>query len=348
MVLVSILVLCILGVLFAVLLGIANKVFHVEEDPKIAMIESALSGANCGACGYPGCSAYATAIVAGEAIDKCAPGGQTAIEEISKIMGMKTGAKRVKNIAWLICQGDCDIAPRKSVYIGAKTCREAKAVGFGDKTCKQGCLGYGDCEAACPFDAIHIGEKMLPVIDREKCTGCGVCVKECPQNTLVLQPLSKNVLIRCINTEPAKNVIKECGIGCIGCGICEKNCPIDGAIIMGRNLAVMQYGTCVDCGICASVCPKKSITDEKKERYIPKITDKCTGCTLCARTCPVTVITGKIKEKHIIDPDRCIGCLKCVEVCRFEAIVPDHERPKSIPYYKERKFNVREKKEISR
>ncbi len=38
------------------------------------------------------------------------------------------------------------------------------------------------CETSCPFDAITVGEDIneRPRIDFEKCTGCGICVYNCP------------------------------------------------------------------------------------------------------------------------------------------------------------------------
>jgi Na+-translocating ferredoxin:NAD+ oxidoreductase RNF subunit RnfB len=346
----SVIILVGLGVVFGMILGYANKKFAVKEDPRIVKVEEALAGANCGACGYPGCSVYAEAIInKGAPIDKCTPGGSETLAALAEIMGLKAGKKKIKIISYLLCQGDCELAPKKSEYVGVKSCAEAKFVGGGDKSCSFGCLGYSDCEVACPFDAIHINEKGLPIVDEERCTGCGICVNVCPQNILVLQPIDKDVLIRCKNQEVARNVLKECKIGCISCGLCEKNCPIAGAITIENNLAVMHYEECVDCGICAVVCPKHTITDKRKEeRKIPVITDKCTGCTMCARVCPVDAISGKVKEQHKIDPEKCIGCLKCYDVCRFDAIELIEPRPKIIPFYKEKKYNKTTKEYVNR
>lgn len=340
-----------MGIIFAVILGVANKVFFVKEDPRIARIEEALSGANCGACGYPGCVAYAEAVIKGEAIDLCTPGGVETIKAIGEIMGKKAGGKKVKKIAYLLCQGDCEVAPKRSNYVGAQSCAEAKLVGGGDKACSYGCLGFGDCEAVCPFDAIHIAQNGLPVVDEEKCTACGKCVEACPQNILVIQPVDKEVLIRCVNHDPAKDVMKECKVGCISCSMCLRSCPIDGAITMEDNLAVMHYEECVDCGICAQVCPKGTITDTRKEeRKIPVINEeKCTGCTLCYRKCPVdAIIGGKPKEKHIIKEDQCIGCLACYDVCRFDAIDLVMERPRTIEFYKDKQYNKKDKEHVKR
>lgn len=349
-VLIATLILVSLGIFFAIILGIANKLFHVEEDPRIEQIEEVLSGANCGACGYAGCTAYAEAVVnAGAPIDLCTPGGEETLTGIQKILSVKTGGKKDKNIAFLLCQGDCDLAPKKADYSGVDTCSGVKLVGGGDKSCVYGCLGYGDCERVCPFDAIHIGDKDLPIVDPKKCTGCGLCVKACPQDVLILQSIKKEVLIRCKNQEAAKDVIKECKVGCISCSLCEKNCPIDGAITIENNLAIMHYEFCIDCGLCAVVCPKNTITDKRKEeRKMPVINEKCVGCTLCVRVCPVDVIAGKVKEQHKIDEEKCIGCLKCYDVCKFHAIDLTEMRLKKIEYYKDKKYNKGKKEYVNR
>jgi len=66
----------VIGAIFGVILAIAGKVFHVDQDPKIDQIMEALPGANCGGCGYPGCSGYAEGIVCNNAdVSLCAPGG---------------------------------------------------------------------------------------------------------------------------------------------------------------------------------------------------------------------------------------------------------------------------------
>jgi ferredoxin len=48
------------------------------------------------------------------------------------------------------------------------------------------CIGCGDCESACPFDAILL-EDGIACILREKCMGCGVCVDVCSQEALQLE-----------------------------------------------------------------------------------------------------------------------------------------------------------------
>ena len=86
---VSAVILCtIVGAVGAIVLVAAAKFMAVEEDPRIEEVSACLAGANCGGCGYAGCSDYAKAVVLdGVPCDKCAPGGPKAAAAIAKIMG---------------------------------------------------------------------------------------------------------------------------------------------------------------------------------------------------------------------------------------------------------------------
>ena len=64
-----------IGVFFAGFLAFASKKFAIEEDPRIGQILEVLPGANCGGCGFAGCSNFAAAVVAGEAECNGCPGG---------------------------------------------------------------------------------------------------------------------------------------------------------------------------------------------------------------------------------------------------------------------------------
>mgnify|MGYP003290919194 CR=1 FL=1 len=76
------LLLGILGLIFGGVLTFAAKKFHVEVDERVEQIKDCLGGANCGACGYAGCDAFAQAVVDGKApIDGCAPAGAKGIEK---------------------------------------------------------------------------------------------------------------------------------------------------------------------------------------------------------------------------------------------------------------------------
>ena len=82
-------VLGITGVLMGLFLAYASKKFEVEVDPKVEAILAILPGANCGACGFPGCAGYASGVaLEGAKMTLCAPGGPKVIEKIGEIMGV--------------------------------------------------------------------------------------------------------------------------------------------------------------------------------------------------------------------------------------------------------------------
>ncbi|PHI13102.1 RnfABCDGE type electron transport complex subunit B [Fusobacterium polymorphum] len=82
-------VLGITGVLMGLFLAYASKKFEVEVDPKVEAILAILPGVNCGACGYPGCSGYASGVaLEGAKMTLCAPGGPKVAAKIGDIMGV--------------------------------------------------------------------------------------------------------------------------------------------------------------------------------------------------------------------------------------------------------------------
>lgn len=309
-----------LGALLAFGLGFAAKAFRVERDERIDKIEEALPGANCGACGYAGCTALAEAIVRGEAaVDACPVGGSSTAEAIAEIMGAESTASE-KKVAQVLCQGGWKETKRQAEYQGIQSCKAANMISGGTKSCQYGCLGMGDCASVCPFDAIVINENGLPEIDQDKCTGCGECVRACPRSIITLAPISKENHIRCSSHDQGKEVRKICEVGCIGCGICAKTCPV-GAISMKDNLAVIDYEKCINCGLCAEKCPTNAIEFTGKRIETIEITEKCVGCTRCAKECPVEAITGELKQKHEINADLCIKCGICNDVCKVKGAI---------------------------
>lgn len=309
-----------LGALLATGLGFAAKTFTVEKDERIDKVEEALPGANCGACGYAGCSAFAEAVVAGEApVDGCPVGGSSTAETVADIMG-GSAATTEREVAQVLCSGGWKETERSAEYQGIQSCKAANMVSGGTKSCQYGCLGLGDCAFVCPFDAILMNENGLPEIDEEKCTACGECVKVCPRSIITLAPISKKNHIRCSSHDYGKVVRKICEVGCIGCGICAKVCPVD-AITMEDNLAVIDYEKCVNCGLCAEKCPTDTIEFYGQPIEDIEITDNCVGCTLCAKKCPVEAISGVLKEKHEIDPEICIKCGICDDVCKVKGAI---------------------------
>ncbi|ADO77377.1 RnfABCDGE type electron transport complex subunit B [Halanaerobium praevalens] len=301
-------------------LGFASERFKVEQDPRVGKVEDALPGVNCGACGYAGCSAFAEAVAAGEApVNGCPVGGDKVAAEVAEIMGADSDDSGDKLVAELLCAGGIKETAKSGKYQGIQTCKAANAVNGGEKSCQYSCLGFGDCESVCPFDAIYMSENGLPQIDPEKCTACGKCITECPRNILLLAPMSAQNHIRCSSHNSGKIVRKSCEVGCIACSLCAKVCPVD-AIEIKDNLAVIDYEKCVNCGKCAEKCPTGTIQFEGKMIEKVEINDNCVGCTLCARACPVEAIEGEVKNRHQIDQDKCIQCGLCFEACNVKAV----------------------------
>lgn len=250
------------GAVFGVGLAYAAKKFKVLTDPKVEAVRDVLPGANCGACGFAGCQGYAEAVVNDPGLSPglCAPGKADVAALVAKITG-KAAPEVIPMVATVFCRGDECKASRRFVYEGVKDCRAAVLVGGGDKTCQYGCLGYGTCSRACPFGAITMSGDNLPVIDRDKCTACGVCVAACPKQIIHLTPAAKKVHIRCSSLDKGPVVKKACELGCIACGLCVKGCP-EGAITMADNLARIDYEKCSTCETCVLLCPQRTIEDK--------------------------------------------------------------------------------------
>ena len=241
-------------------LGFFRDFFAVPEDPLASQVREILPGANCGACGFPGCDGYAAAIAVGTAgISSCSVGGMAVARKLSKLVG--GDAKIVPVIAVLACQGSKEHALTKGEYTGIPTCRGAKLSTGSTKLCAWGCLGYGDCIAVCKFGALSMGADGLPKIDREKCTGCKLCVAECPQALLKDTPkeLIDSPRVYCANRNPIRaNVIRSCRAGCRKRELCVKNCPAN-SITMDNGIPKVDYATCTSCGTCYEKCPSKVI-----------------------------------------------------------------------------------------
>lgn len=182
-----------LGALCGLVLSLASRVFYVYEDPRIAQVEECFAGANCGGCGYAGCSAAAVAVVAGNALPNvCVVGGEESSEAVSKIIGMDVGFAEPSS-----CSNPCtggDRAPQKALYMGINSCRGQVMLDGGSRECGIGCLGHGDCVRACLFDAIKIGADGFPVVDKDKCVGCGACERTCPKGILKVKTPSERLL----------------------------------------------------------------------------------------------------------------------------------------------------------
>lgn len=257
----AIIILGALGLLFGILLAIAGKIFAVEVDPKEAAVLEACAGANCGACGYPGCSGYAAAVAKGEApTNACVPGGAEAAAKIAEIMGVASEGAEA-SVAFVRCSGICGHRAQKFEYEGIDSCLAATRLGGGSgaNVCSFGCMGFGDCVKACPFDAMHIVDGIAQV-DRSKCVGCMKCAEACPKKLIDKLPASSTDMVGCSSTDKGPVVMKYCDYGCIGCQKCKRECPADAITVTGF-LAVIDQSKCVHCGHCSEVCPRGCIKD---------------------------------------------------------------------------------------
>jgi len=249
-----------MGLIFGLSLGAASKRLAVDQDPRIDQIMAVLPGANCGGCGFAGCSALAGAIVSGDAPVTGCPVGKSAVaEKIARIMGVECAAAE-PGFARVLCRGSREHAAELYEYRGLQDCRSAQLTGGGAKVCTYGCLGLGSCVAACQFGAMSMGDEGLPVVDDALCTGCGKCVAACPRQLIELRTASESVNVVCKSHARGPEVRKACSVGCIGCGICARNCP-EKAIDMVDNLAVIDQSKCTRCGLCIEKCPQKCIVD---------------------------------------------------------------------------------------
>ena len=252
-----ILIFAALGLFSGVLLTVASKALAVHVDERTAKISEALPQANCGACGYAGCSAYADAIVShAEKTNLCKPGGADVSVIISSIMGTEA-MTFVPEVSVVHCGGDCDSTSRRYEFDGINTCVAAKRFYGGGGTCRTGCIGLGDCARVCTETAISLDDGVA-VIDRAKCLACGKCVTACPQGLIALQPITKHFTVACSSTAPGKETRQVCKKGCIGCKICEKKC-LAGAITVTDNHASIDYTKCTGCGQCYNACPTGAI-----------------------------------------------------------------------------------------
>ena len=265
----AVLVLGAIAIVFGLILSVAAKVFEVKVDERLPKIQECLAGANCGGCGYPGCAGCAEAILAGKApVTACAPAGAEGAAKIAAIMGMEAPSGE-KMVAHVICNGG-DAAVKNFEYVGIADCVGALKVAGGPTACSFGCLGFGSCVNACQFGAMSIGPNGAAVVDPEKCTNCGACMKACPRGLITAVPASKKVHVACANLDKGKAAMSVCGNSCIGCGLCEKECKKD-AIHVVNGVAVIDYDKCVGCKLCTKVCPRDAIlpkaTAEEKEKY---------------------------------------------------------------------------------
>jgi Na+-translocating ferredoxin:NAD+ oxidoreductase RNF subunit RnfB len=228
------------GVFFAFLIALTHRRFRVWEDPRIDAVAGMLPGANCGACGLPGCRAFAEAVVGGTITPAtCTVSSPDVHEDIASFLGVAVG-QVTRRVARLLCAGGRDVAPERAAYRGHATCKAAAAVAGGGKSCVWGCLGLGDCAVACTFDALHMNDVDLPVVVPERCTACGDCVTACPKDLFTIMPVDQQLLVQCRNLLEGDAAERVCRVACTGCGKCVLDAA-PGLIEIRNGLAVVDY-----------------------------------------------------------------------------------------------------------
>lgn len=257
-VLTPILIVGIIGLLAGVILAVASIIMAVPKDETAEALEEILPGANCGACGFSGCSGYAAAMAKGEAKPGlCSPGGAETAQKCAELLG--SGAVEVERKTALVrCLGSYDNTTDKMLYDGIESCAASTFLAGGVSSCRYGCLGMGDCVRACEYGAIEVCNGIAK-INPHKCTGCSKCIDACPKRLIEFVSLKTQAVVRCTNCDKAKETMQVCKIGCIACKKCEKTCRFD-AVHVADNLARVDPEKCTGCGECVEACPRDVIS----------------------------------------------------------------------------------------
>ncbi len=227
-----------MGIVLSYILGWASRKFYVEVDPRVTAIMDVLPAANCGGCGFVGCSDYAEAVVGADAaVNLCPVGGESCAAAVAGIMGVElTDTLPYRPIVH--CGAHTQEKLKRHEYRGEQTCAAANLVS-GVQGCIYGCLGCGDCTRSCNYDAIHIVDG-LATVDYDKCIGCQACAKACPRNIITMTPFKfeRVLAVACTNKDFGKAVKEVCKVGCIGCKACAKACSL---FTIEDNISSINY-----------------------------------------------------------------------------------------------------------
>jgi Na+-translocating ferredoxin:NAD+ oxidoreductase RNF subunit RnfB len=220
---------------FGVVLSFAHRRLRVEVDPRLLAIEPLLGGSNCGACGRPGCAAFAAALLSGECSpSQCSVAPASTHEQIAALLGVDAGSS-ARRVARLRCAGGRSKVPQLASYQGSRSCAAAYRAQRGGRACAYGCLGHGDCAHVCRFEAIQMSDDALPIVDPARCTACGDCVTACPAQLFTLEPSESPLILRCNSPLVGEAARASCRVACDGCGRCAADAEA-GAICMEQGL----------------------------------------------------------------------------------------------------------------
>ena len=240
MTLIAISILAAVGLFFGIAIAVATRRLRVWEDPRIDVVAGMLPGANCGACGVPGCRAFAELAVSGKQKPAdCNVIDAAGAQLIASYLGVDAGSA-TKRVARLACAGGANVAIQQADYEGLESCAAATTVAGGGKGCAWGCLGFGDCAVVCDYGAITMDENRLPVVDVARCTACGDCVDACPKGLFSIMPVDHKLLVQCRSALEGDQVLALCGVGCTACGKCALDAA-RGLITMRGGLPVIDY-----------------------------------------------------------------------------------------------------------
>jgi electron transport complex protein RnfB len=254
----------VLGGFLGVIIGIVAKVFAVEVDERIEGVEDLLPGANCGGCGFAGCTDFAKGVVAESATpDQCPVCSADDVKSIADYLGIVAEEKE-KKVAVVRCAGDAKNTER-SLYNGVRDCRSAVLVAGGAKGCDYGCLGFGSCADACPFGAIEIRD-ALAVVHPDLCVGCENCVAACPKDLIIMAPAAADVHVYCNSPEKGAAKRQVCKTACIACRKCVKASGEEDHMLVDGFLIRTNYENPPAAELVeASACPTTALRQASKQ-----------------------------------------------------------------------------------
>ncbi|MDA0788392.1 MAG: RnfABCDGE type electron transport complex subunit B [Proteobacteria bacterium] len=219
------LTLMIVGLIASGLLIITARRLPARDDEAVVKILELLPQTQCAQCGYPGCRPYAEAIAAGEAINRCPPGGEDTVTALANLLGRPESPLDTSH---------GDGIPRLAAIRA------------------EDCIGCGLCLAPCPVDAIIGAPQQLHVVLDEVCTGCALCVDPCPVDCIDMIELTQDIQLDHPIPRPP----------CIHCGNCVPACPRDLApqqLYLQQDrpdvLETLRISDCIECSRCDKACP---------------------------------------------------------------------------------------------